>query len=137
MKRYIFFYVLLVICLQGNPALAIHDDTSKTKCLDCHVTLPFDRNKLSYTETVGSICRQCHQQFPCGAASANEGFAHPIDVKPTMSIPIDMPLDEKGRLSCITCHSYHAEFWDSEYNTEFLLRRSKGPTLCYTCHKKL
>ena len=137
MKWYILLFALTLNSLSVSPALAIHDDTSKTKCLDCHVTLPFDRSKLSYTETVGSICRKCHQQFPCNPESADEGFSHPIEVQPTMSVPIDMPLDEKGRLSCITCHSYHAEFWDSEYNTEFLLRRSKGPTLCYTCHKKL
>jgi predicted CXXCH cytochrome family protein len=53
-----------------------------------------------------------------------------------MKIPIDMPLDQKGRLTCITCHSYHAEFWDTEYNNEALLRRSKGKKLCFTCHKK-
>lgn len=137
MKRTLILIALILSFMSARPAIAVHDDTSKTKCLDCHVTLPFDRNKLSYTETVGTICRKCHQQFPCSTDSADEGFSHPIEVQPTMSVPIDMPLDEKGRLSCITCHSYHAEFWDSEYNTEALLRRSKGPTLCYTCHKKL
>lgn len=137
MKRYILYFTLALIILTSGSAWAIHDDTSQTKCLDCHVTLPFDRSKLSYTETVGNICRNCHEQFPCSPGSESEGFSHPIDVEPTMSVPIDMPLDEKGRVTCITCHSYHAEFWDSEYNTESLLRRSKGPTLCYTCHKKL
>jgi predicted CXXCH cytochrome family protein len=119
-----------------GPALAIHDDTESTKCLDCHFTLPFDRAKLSYTEGVGDVCRKCHKEFPC-QNQVPDGFSHPLDLQPSMNIPLDMPLDKLGRLTCITCHSYHAEFWDSEYNNEFLLRRTKGVKLCYTCHKKL
>lgn len=137
MNFFILFLALMPVILSALPALAIHDDTSQTKCLDCHTTPPFDRTALSYTETVGTICRKCHEQFHHGTQSATEGFTHPLEVQPTMNVPMDMPLDEKGRITCITCHSYHAEFWDSDYNAEFLLRRPKGPTLCYTCHKKL
>ena len=137
MKRFILFLALISVLLSAPPALAIHDDTSQTKCLDCHAALPFEHIKLSFTDSAGTICRKCHKQFPCSAQSKTEGFFHPIEVQPTMTIPSDMPLDGKGRVTCITCHSYHAEFWDSEYNTEFLLRRPKGSPLCHTCHKKL
>jgi len=118
------------------PALAVHDDQGNTQCLDCHQTLPFDREKLAYTDEVGATCRKCHEDFPCNTKNTNEGFAHPLEVIPSMEIPRDMPLTESGKITCITCHSYHAEFWDAEYNTESLLRRSKGAKLCHTCHKK-
>jgi predicted CXXCH cytochrome family protein len=54
-----------------------------------------------------------------------------------MSIPPDMPLDGSGRMTCITCHSFH--YGDILTNGEktFLLRREKGKMFCYTCHKKL
>ncbi len=120
-----------------GSVFAIHDDTENTKCLDCHFTLPFNRDKISYTEKVGDICRKCHQEFPCHDQHSGKSFFHPLDVVPSINIPLDMPLDKQGRLTCITCHSYHAEFWDSEYNNEALLRRTKGVKLCHTCHKKL
>lgn len=125
-----------IICLLPLPALAVHDDRGDTQCLDCHQTLPFDRDKLAYTDEVGATCRKCHTEFPCGNAHNSEGFSHPLEVTPSMAIPRDMPLTTSGKITCITCHSYHAEFWDAEYNTESLLRRSKGAKLCHTCHKK-
>ncbi len=125
-----------IICLSPLPALAVHDDRGDTQCLDCHQTLPFDREKLAYTDGVGATCRKCHEEFPCGATSKNEGFSHPLEITPSMSIPRDMPLTASGKITCITCHSYHAEFWDAEYNTESLLRRAKGEKLCHTCHEK-
>lgn len=137
MKTTLLFLLATCLLLGASPALAVHDDAGDTKCLDCHFTLPFDREKLSYTEEVGEVCRSCHTSFPCNDAADKNGFAHPIKVVPTMTVPIDMPLDQKGRITCITCHSYHAEFWDAEYNNESLLRRTKGVKLCYTCHKKL
>lgn len=118
------------------PSLAVHDDQGDTQCLDCHQTLPFDREKLTYTDDTGATCRKCHQDFPCNDKKSNNGFSHPIEVAPSMSIPRDMPLTASGKITCITCHSFHAEFWDAEYNTESLLRRSKGVQLCHTCHKK-
>lgn len=137
MKTLIYLFLILIGLLSPTTAMAIHSDPGDTKCLDCHFTLPFDRSKLSYTENVGETCRSCHEKFPCNDQANNEAFAHPTKVVPSMNIPIDMPLDKKGRITCITCHAYHAEFWDAEYNNESLLRRSKGVKLCYTCHKKL
>ena len=129
--------ILALVVLAPIPALAVHDNQGDTKCLDCHQTLPFDREKLAYTDEVGATCRKCHQKFPCQPQATNDGFSHPLEVVPTMPIPKDMPLTKSGKLTCITCHSYHAEFWDAEYKTEFLLRRAKGQSLCKTCHPKL
>ena len=128
--------LLLCVFLLPVPALAVHDDQGDTQCLDCHQTLPFDREKLTYTDEIGTTCRKCHKDFPCGAQKQTDGFSHPIEIEPSMAIPKDMPLTASGKITCITCHSYHAEFWDAEYNTESLLRRSKGMQLCHTCHKK-
>ncbi len=131
----IIFLMLMLLMLTPTISHAIHDDSGGVKCLDCHVTLPFDREKLVYTETVGTICTHCHQNAPCNNTEDSKDFGHPIAVKPSMPLPIDMPVDIKGRLTCITCHSYHAEFWDAEYNSAFLLRRPQGKKLCSTCHK--
>jgi len=124
-----------VSLLPPLPAFAVHDDQGDTQCLDCHQTLPFDREKLAYSEEAGVTCRKCHQDFPCDASKAGDSFSHPIEVVPSMPIPRDMPVTASGKMTCITCHSYHAEFWDAEYKTESLLRRSKGVNLCHTCHK--
>lgn len=129
--------ILLAFLLAPSSALAVHDDQGDTQCLDCHQTLPFDREKLAYTDEVGATCRKCHKEFPCDDKKAGDGFSHPSEVVPSMSIPRDMPLTGSGRITCITCHSYHAEFWDAEYKNESLLRRSKGKKLCHTCHAKL
>jgi len=126
---------LAACLLVPNLASAVHDDQGNTQCLDCHQTLPFDREKLAYTEEVGLTCKKCHQDFPCGAAKNGDAFSHPLEVTPSMEIPRDMPRTASGKITCITCHSYHAEFWDAEYNNESLLRRSKGMKLCHTCHK--
>jgi len=135
LPRALFILSLLLI---PATALAVHDDPGKTKCLECHETLPFDRTKLVYTETIGGVCRRCHPSYPCDGKDAN-ALVHPIEVMvpDSMTIPIDMPLDKAGRLTCVTCHSFHAEFWDAEYDNEALLRRAKGMKLCYTCHKTL
>jgi len=135
MKIHLAFLLLAAVLLPGS-AFAVHDDQGNTQCLDCHQTLPFDRDKLAYTDETGNTCRQCHPTFPCNAKGGADGFAHPMDVSPSMTVPRDMPLTVSGKITCITCHSYHAEFWDAEYNTEALLRRSKGMQLCHTCHKK-
>lgn len=128
--------LVLSVFLLPLPALAVHDDQGDTQCLDCHQTLPFDRDKLTYTDEIGTTCRKCHKEFPCSTQKNGDGFSHPIEIVPSMAIPKDMPLTGSGKITCITCHSYHAEFWDAEYNTESLLRRSKGMQLCHTCHKK-
>jgi len=134
--KFLLFFLVLISATVPKTAFAIHDDTEKTKCLECHLTLPFDRSQLVYTDNIGKICLRCHLNFPCDNSKREKGFSHPIEVTPSMNIPLDMPLNKSGMMTCITCHSYHAEFWDSEYNNESLLRRTKGPKLCYTCHKK-
>lgn len=136
MKTAPFAILILLGLILPLPALAVHDDQGDTKCLDCHLTLPFDREKLAYIDETDAACRKCHQDFPCNDKQPDNAFSHPIEVVPSMPVPRDMPLTESGKISCITCHSYHAEFWDAEYNTESLLRRSKGMPLCHTCHKK-
>ncbi len=128
--------LLALILLSPLPALAIHDKQGDTKCLDCHQAVPFEGEKLAYTDKILPTCRKCHQDFPCDPKESSDGFSHPLEVKPSMAIPPDMPLTGSGRITCITCHSYHAEFWDAESNNESMLRRPRGMKLCHTCHKK-
>lgn len=133
--RHALLLILAAIVMPPSLALAIHDDPGDTQCLDCHQTLPFDRKKLAYTEDIGTTCKKCHPTFPCGSGNNTDSFSHPLEVTPSMAIPQDMPLTAEGKMTCITCHSYHAEFWDAEYNNESLLRRTKGMKLCHTCHQ--
>jgi hypothetical protein len=135
--RIIVFLLYILLVILPNPVFAVHSDTAGTKCLDCHFTLPFDRTDVSFTAGVGNVCLKCHRDNSCLARRSDEGFFHPIDVVPSMYIPVDMPLNKIGEVTCITCHSYHAEFWEQEYQNEFILRRPKGVKFCRACHKKL
>lgn len=133
--RHTIALIITTIFLLPGVVFAVHDDQGDTQCLDCHQTLPFNRQQLIYTDEVGTTCKKCHTTFPCGPDGNADTFTHPLDATPTMSIPKDMPLSVSGKMTCITCHSYHAEFWDAEYNNESLLRRSKGMKLCHACHQ--
>ncbi len=135
--RAFFLLTLSVTFLFSANAYAIHDDPGETDCLDCHYSLPFDRHKLSYTENVDQICRTCHPKFPCDEGNISTNFIHPNNVVPLMKVPNDMPLDIKGKLSCITCHLYHAESWNAGSTTSYLLRRSTIKKLCLACHENL
>ncbi len=86
------------------------------KCLFCHPQKP-DETRATFSSIkviggLGMLCQGCH----------NMGDQHPAGkphfVKPTLEFQVRMrklesqygivlPLDEKGRLTCITCHNPH------------------------------
>lgn len=104
----------------------------RPRCYDCHYRLPSHNIRPSFNEGIGEVCSRCHTVHH-GKKQRN---SHVVYVLPSMKIPKDMPLDVRGKLSCVTCHSYHIGHDVMEGSKRFLLRREPGKTFCYACHKK-
>ena len=129
---------LAVLACNAVPAMAFpFHDKAEVRCLDCHVSLPFEGVILIFHEDIVSICSRCHDSFPCNEEFAGGMSNHPVDIKPTMQIPEDMVLDAEGQISCITCHVFHERKRTREDMNAFYLRRPPGMRFCYACHEKL
>lgn len=105
-----------------------HDFTGK--CLECHLTMPTEKNKgmpLIFTKEISFLCGECHEE--------GEGPSHPVDVRASMTIPSVFPLDRKGNITCVTCHSIHKE--DRPGNRYILRVEETGEPFCMTCHSEL
>jgi len=99
-------------------------------CSSCHREIPEDTSYLSAVNSLNmkpsELCMSCHPDY------AN---IHPVDWKPSMSIPEYLPLDGEGKLTCTTCHRLH------DPNAEFQLLRGfldgefqHRRDLCFACH---
>lgn len=135
MRLIVFLCSIIAVCVVTPVAAFPAHDSSAARCLDCHVSLPFEGVPLSFYEDIPVICSQCHDAFPCTAKSGSGIFGHPVRVIPSMELPKDMVLDVKGRMSCITCHVYHEGKKAEEDMNFFYLRRPPGMRFCYACHK--
>jgi predicted CXXCH cytochrome family protein len=121
--------IFLSVFSYPHMLYAIHDDLDGIKCLDCHVRIPFDKSRAYlFNAGIAGICSGCHKR---------PMHSHPVEAVPSIQIPLDMPLDVKGRLTCITCHSFHNGEAVTDGEKTYLLRRQKGKTFCYSCHTKL
>lgn len=128
---YLLSFVILLLPAEGlSEGVHVHNQVGKVRCLDCHVTLPLKQKVLSFNQEIKAVCAKCHKET-CG----QDGH-HPVDVRPSMEIPPDMFLDEKGMLTCITCHSFHAGWGKYEQSRPNFLRRPPGRTFCFYCHKE-
>jgi hypothetical protein len=124
----IFFFLTCLV-----PALAGHGTARGLRCLDCHTSLPFNNRDIVFYDDTYRICLSCHKSYH----GSESGFAHPSRIVPSMSVPADMPLDSRGRITCITCHTFHSGYYgDGKGKRVLYLRRVKGKTLCYSCHTK-
>ncbi len=70
-----------------------------------------------------TICYTCH-------ADVKQALSHPVNVFPKegMTIPADYTTLPDGRLTCNSCHAYHAA------DIEFRLIKSSKKELCVGCH---
>ena len=82
-------------------------------------------------QMTGAQCMRCHEM--------EEGFSHPSNVVPSMTVPDSMPL-ENNQVTCITCHlnttTDHAAMRTSGAKTS-LLRPAKAfdtGSFCFNCH---
>lgn len=136
MKKSVLLICLCLFARGVEPAWPepAHDNAG-IRCLDCHVTLPFEEAEFVFHDDTQPMCVKCHVSFHC--KNGREcGFSHPLEVVSSINIPLDMPLDKRRRLTCITCHLFH----DSDRPTADLpsmLRRPPGLTFCYSCHERL
>ena len=130
----ILFCIIMICIIDSNPAYAVHDEVGKVRCLDCHPRLPFNRTRAVLSDGAGDICVGCHTT----GGKMSETISHPVNVVPSMAIPRDLPTDAHGRMTCITCHTFHqGGYRDAGGNKRYFLRRQRGKAFCYTCHKKL
>lgn len=122
----VFFFITLV------PAHAGHEAVRTVHCLDCHKSLPFKGRALVFYDDIYKKCLSCHRIYH----GTESGFDHPSRKVPSMPVPADMPLDSKGRMTCITCHTFHSGYYGKANKPAgSYLRRQKGRTLCYSCHR--
>jgi predicted CXXCH cytochrome family protein len=105
-------------------------------CNDCHLRDPISiTGKESGTNLfladIETLCLRCHKEMTLS-------MSHPIGMKPTFSLPLDMFLDWKGQMTCTTCHYMHHNK-DGVYgggNDKYLRRNSKGKGFCLECHRQ-
>jgi hypothetical protein len=160
-KNYLIIIVLLGLCrvMQGIAADNPHEITAQAAavdCVSCHVEKPqHNHSKDSALETKNhkadlaafktdgvEMCSGCHD--------AEDG--HKVGLKLDFEVPADLPLGERNKLTCLTCHYTHGSlssdrpqasvsFIDSMLDAErlhksFLLRRNNSNgELCLTCHE--
>jgi predicted CXXCH cytochrome family protein len=104
-----------------------HFPVEEGNCLLCHGHHNgIDRSNLK--GAVSDLCTTCHDKD-------SMIIPHPTDVIPTDKtlIPKDsqMKLDEKGMVTCVTCHNQHGS------DLAFFLKESmEDGAMCYKCHKK-
>lgn len=93
------------------------------KCLTCHLTTPVDAGTSgTFVKDITVMCTSCHRD-------ARE-LSHPVDVLPKDPVPVNLPLDWKGEITCVTCHTAH----QPGHGGHHLRVSAKGPGLCNMCH---
>lgn len=116
-----------------NPHSAMSDRES---CRFCHDTMTDPTNeeasRVSFISNTRLICLRCHSQ---------ENHPMGVDhmVHPKMDIPEPFRLDEKGRITCTTCHNPHIQAKGQEEEagrTKRFIVEDDGRILCVRCHKK-
>jgi len=95
-------------------------------CLNCHTKRPRPGEERPVIKRdVSAECKRCHEE--------QDALSHPIDVRPAASVPDFMPLDGRGMLTCVTCHSVHKP----GFGPSHLRARVGGPGFCVLCHSGL
>jgi predicted CXXCH cytochrome family protein len=96
------------------------------KCLDCHLTVPAPGDPVgTFTMDITRMCVTCHTDV--------QSLSHPVDVVPTMVVPPTFPLDWKGEVTCVSCHTVHNQGFGG-----FHVRiDATGEGFCVNCHDNL
>ncbi len=136
-KARILFVVLAVFVSTGvfaQQRLAVRSPHHfELSCENCHTPdadTPYGVGEL--TDNINQLCTSsdCHNLDPA--------LNHPVDITPQGTVPSDLPLDDRSRLTCLTCHDELGSSDDledySNTNTEHFLRRPAGMEFCASCH---
>jgi predicted CXXCH cytochrome family protein len=111
-----------VILLAAAPVFSEETIPSiKKDCNLCH-KLNKKGTLVRLKVPMSQLCLDCHsERTPPGE--------HVVDVKATMKVRY-LPLDRKGRITCVTCHEPHG------MTGKVKMLRARPSELCNYCHKK-
>lgn len=111
------FFVAGIVSVCSVVAGAEERTEAHMPCTVCHRN---DTDFQAIKSSINETCLECHPR-----AKRND---HPIRVAPK-TVPQELPLDEGGKITCITCHEPHGKT-----NVKKLLRMEFS-SLCLSCHK--
>lgn len=103
----------------------------QVECMSCHLRAPKAGEGAThlFVADIETLCLRCHVDIRLS-------MSHPIGIKPSFSLPADLPLDWKGELTCSTCHEMHPDKGEILAANDFFLRRnSRGRDFCFECHR--
>jgi hypothetical protein len=129
------FLLLWITALPARPlapapsALEPHDFRAYgMDCRSCHLSLGL-RQRGGMVKPVGEICNGCHKLL---------GSSHPVDIKPSMTTPADLPLDDRRMMTCATCHDPHGDYVNRRTGKKamYLRRPEPGKQFCMACHNR-
>ncbi len=120
-------------------------------CMYCHLESPVElkdpSKELEFIGELGLLCQRCHMIK--GKHSGNVNHFGKIPKKKTLvrmktmetKHQVILPLDEKGQMTCVTCHNPHAKgVIDStrpaSKGAESKYRRRLPGNICIVCHDK-
>jgi predicted CXXCH cytochrome family protein len=128
-KLFLLILFLLVFVLSENSMA--HNFIGNIGCFECHEKLPIKEEAKILKPDIEKICYGCHD--------FKRKFTHPaIGVIPKKLIPLDLPLSQDGKVTCVTCHDIHMSAVNklTGKKTYYLRRAVTGKKFCYSCHPK-
>jgi len=114
------FSMLAAALLYSAQWTSYHD--FEGRCLDCHISQPSSEGQMTFSKDATRMCSRCH--------SPERELSHPVDIKPSMQVPGALPLDWKGDITCLTCHTAHKR----GYGGFHLRVAASGEGFCVLCH---
>ncbi len=113
-----------------NPHTTMAD---RDTCRFCHDTMTDPTNeeagRVSFISNTRLICLRCHAQD-----------YHPMGVNhmvpPKQELPEVFRLDNRGRMTCTTCHNPHIDTRENKERSRRFVIEGKGSDICSRCHKR-
>ena len=132
LQFFVAFMVLLILMPQICPAESSTEDNPhhfQAPCGNCHKLA--DTTDTVENKTVGPLYREINQACQSGCHDIDSPLSHPVGIKNNGYVPPDMPLDDKGWITCLTCH----DELNKLNSFPAYLRKASGRELCASCHQ--
>jgi len=131
-----------------NPH-ALTMSENRPQCIGCHVDETHRADAMNGSKGPTFIDGGINACITCHESAAEK---HMVGQRPDFRVPESLPLDEQGRITCLTCHHAHGplkseETWvdvswidrltaSERLHKTFLLRRNnRQGGLCKACHE--
>ena len=116
------------------PGARTPHDFEKVGCTHCHLAVPGQGRALQRTvfrKSIDDLCQDLPRRVPRGQPQPPRRDP-PLDE----GAADDLHLNDRGELSCVTCHDPHGEYISSTTGarTWFLRRQMLKRELCLACH---